>query len=231
MKCFSFSREKQVLAVKGTWLSIIVALTSTTPPPNKRANGKPLPLVWTNDFVPPSVAASQLPERRRQGHWCLSLAAPRHIVVYSISSPHLWYLNHKGERFISLLGEEGGSCLSERACWIKGVISPEGGIWEWVSLRQHSLSHCLCLCMLPGSPSFDFFPSPPLSLLHHVILSFLLSLPLHFLRLIYIRFLPSRRAPFLLPLLVQRRSTGNGELRCSQDGCYSNHTSNGARVQ
>lgn len=141
----------------------------------------------TNYFVPLSVAASKLPERRRQGHWCLSLAVPRHIVVYLISSPHPWYLNHKGKRFISLLGEEGGSCLSERACWIKGVISPEGGIWEWVSLRQHSLSHCLC--MLPGSPGFDFFPSPPLSLLSHVILGFLLSLRLLFLCLVHILFL------------------------------------------
>lgn len=144
------------------------------PPPNKRANGRPLLSMWTNDFVPPSVAASQLPERRRWGHWCLSLAAPRHIVVYLIFSPHHWYLNHKGEHFISLLGEEGGSCLSERACWIKGVISPEGGIWEWVSLRQCSLSHYLSLCMLPGSPGFDF-SSSPFPLLHHVILSFFLS--------------------------------------------------------
>lgn len=142
--------------------------------PKKWANGISLPLLVT-DFVPPSVAATLLVERRR--YWCLSLAAPRHIVVYSISSLHPRYLNHKRERFISLLGEEGGSCLSERACWIKRVISPEGGIWEWVSLRQHSLSHCLCLCMLPGSPGFDFFPSS-LSSLSHIILSFLLSLPL-----------------------------------------------------
>lgn len=74
----------------------------------------------------PRASLSQLPQRRRQRRWCLSPAAPRHV-VYSISSPHLWYLNHKGERFISLLGEEGWSCLSERTCWIRGVISPEGG--------------------------------------------------------------------------------------------------------
>lgn len=161
-----------MFTVKDSSLSKIVPLTTNAmPPPNKWANGRPLPPVLTNDFVPSSMAASQLRERRREGHWCLSLAAPRHIVVYSISSPRPWYLNHKRERFISLLGEEGWSCLSERACWIKGVISPEGGIWEWVSLRQRSLSHSLCLCMLPGSPGFDFFPSPPLPLLH----------PFHFL--------------------------------------------------
>lgn len=119
---------------------------------------------------------SQLLERRRQGHWCLSLAVPRHTVVDSISSPHPWYLNHKGERFISLLGEEGGSCLSERACWIKGVISPEGGIWVWVSLKtaliltQPLPLHVARepqLWLLPLSPfphvilSIFFYPPPP----------------------------------------------------------------------
>lgn len=170
--------------------------------------------------------------RRRRGHWCLSLTAPRHIVVYSIPSPHPWYLNHKGERFISLLGEEGWSCLSERARWIKGVISPEGGIWEWVSLRQHSVSHCLCLCMLPGSPGFDFFPSPPLPLLHRVILGFFLSLPLLFLCLAHIlflivaaissRFLPSSPAGSMLPYREWRIAWFGGwllfqsHLRCSE---------------
>lgn len=133
----SLSKKEPVFTAKKAphYQKMCLFTTNVVPPPNKRANSRPLPPVLTNDFVPSSVAASQLPERRRRKHWCLSLAAPRHIVVYSISSPHPWYLNHKGERFISLLGEEGWSCLSERACWIKGVISPEGGIWEWVSLR------------------------------------------------------------------------------------------------
>lgn len=174
------------------------------------------------------ASSSQLPERRRRGHWCLSLAAPRHV-VYSISSPHPWYLNHKGERFISLLGEEGWSCLSERTCWIKGVISPEGGIWEWVSLTEHSLSHCLC--MLPGSPALTLSPSLPLPLLHHVIIGFLLS-PLFFLCLVRIlffidatissRFLPPSPAPLVLPYREQRIAWFGGwllfqsHLRCSE---------------
>lgn len=44
-------------------------------------------------------------------------------------------------------------------------------LWERVSLRQHSLSQCLCLGTLPGSPGFGSFPPsfPP-----HLILIFLL---------------------------------------------------------
>lgn len=151
----------------------------------------------------------------------------RHVTLLSIWFPaHRWYLNRKGERFISLQGEEGGSCLSERACWIKGVISPEGGIWEWVSLRQRSLSHYLCLCMLPGSPSFD----SPLPLLHRVILSFSPSpssrtYPLPH-RAYHLVTLPSS-----FPCWLHCCPTGNGELRALEDGCYSNHTSDAARVQ
>lgn len=127
----------------------------------------------------------------------LSGCATSHCCVYSISIPHLGYLNHKGECFISLLGEEGGSCLSKRACWIKGVISPEGGvvgggggggIRARVSLTQ-ALTYCFFL-------SF-----------HHVVRGVLLLSPP--LSVFFPSWLPS---PHLLPLLVQCCPTGNREL-------------------
>lgn len=159
------------------------------------ANGRPLPQIVTND----SVAVSQLLERRRQGHWCLSLAVPRHTVVDSISSPHPWYLNHKGERFISLLGEEGGSCLSERACWIKGVISPEGGIWEWVSLKTALILTQPLPLHVAREPQLWLLPLSPFP---HVILSVCFYPPqqLLFLCLVCTLFLiiatiPSRSLP------------------------------------
>lgn len=178
---------------------------------------------------------SQLLERRRQGHWCLSLAVPRHTVVDSISSPHPWYLNHKGERFISLLGEEGGSCLSERACWIKGVISPEGGIWVWVSLKTALILTQPLPLHVAREPQLWLLPLSPFP---HVILSVFFYPPPPNNSSSSVLYAPSSSSlrqslhtPFLLPLLVQCCPTGNGELRGSVDGCYSNHTSDVARVQ
>lgn len=123
----------------------------------------------------------------------LSGCATSHCCVYSISIPHLGYLNHKGECFISLLGEEGGSCLSKRACWIKGVISPEGGVvgggggYESVT---HTGTHILLLSLLPSCCAQRFAPLTVLSVF-------------------FPSWLPS---PHLLPLLVQCCPTGNREL-------------------
>lgn len=165
MQCFSctklvsLKKKKKVISIN-------------TPPPNKQANQRTLPFCVSQCH---RASLSQLPQRRRQRCWCLSPAAPRHV-VYSISSPHLWYLNHKGEHFISLLGEEGWSCLSERTCWIKGVISPEGGYES--ECHSQSTQSCSPSARCQGAQLWLF----PLPLLHHafplLIFSFLCLLPL-----------------------------------------------------
>lgn len=154
-----------------------------------------------------------------------------------------------------MLGEEGRSCLSERTRRIKGVISPEGGDMRVsVTHTPHSLSRCT----LPGSRSSDSpppcTPHPSLPPSTPMCLPFLSSITPSLpscsprlphaphVRVASSSFLPPELPP--PPSLSRSFSAGGKEggrqqwrwrrrrwWQAPADGCYSNHTSDAARVQ
>lgn len=140
----------------------------------KAANCRPLPPVLTNDFVPPCVTACKQPARSMMS---FSSSATSRCCLFHRS---FLVFESQGERFISSLRGEGGSCLSERACWIKGLFPQRGGYQS----ECHSGSTALHVAREPLLHS----PSPP-SLCHQVILLFLhVFLHFLFLCLVYIFF-------------------------------------------
>lgn len=161
----------------------------------------------------------------------------RHVTLLSIRFPALilgiWIT--RGSVSYPCWEKKGDLVYLKEHAGLRGLFPQRGGYESEChsdSTHSHTASASAC-CQ--GAPALTSSTSPSFPLFHHVILGFLLILTLSSSSVSqassYWLSLPSRHATFLLPLLVQCCPTGNGEWRSSEDGCYSNHTSDAARVQ